>query len=77
MGEMTIKGLDEALLVELRAQPERHGIDPETCATDLLRQAIVQRRQDRAAVARAVLAAQQKKAETESVVFIREDRTRR
>jgi len=77
MGEMTIKGVDEAVLQELRSQAERHGIAPELYARDLLRQALSLRRGNRAAVAREVLATQPKPAETESVTFIREDRARR
>jgi plasmid stability protein len=76
MGEMTIKGLDEALLAELKTQADLHGVDPEVYAKDLLRQSIALRRGRRSAVAREVLASQPKKAETESIVFIREDRAR-
>lgn len=76
MGEMMIKGLDEALLRELKAQAELHGIDPEAYATDLLRQSVVLRRGNRSKVAREVLASQTKKADTDSVVFLREDRAR-
>jgi plasmid stability protein len=77
MGEMTIKGVDDAVLQELRSQAERHGIAPELYARDLLRQALSLRRGNRAAVAREVLATQPKPAEIESVAFIREDRARR
>ena len=77
MGEMTIKGLDEALLIELKSQAERHGVDPEAYAADLLRQSLALHRRDRSAVARSILATQRQKAETESVVFIREDRAGR
>ena len=76
MGEMTIKGLDEALVTEWKAQADLHGVDPEAYARDLLRQSIALRRGKRGAVAREVLAGQPKKAETDSVVFIREDRAR-
>jgi hypothetical protein len=50
---------------------------PELYARDLLRQALSLRRGDRGAMAREILAGQAKKAETESVAFIREDRARR
>ena len=77
MGEMTIKNLDETLLTELKAQADRRGVDPEAYAKDLLRQSIAVRRGKRSAAAREILASQPKKAETDSVVFIREDRARR
>lgn len=77
MGDMTIKGLDEALLTELKAQADLHGVDPESYAKDLLRQSVALRRGRRSAVAREVLASQPKKAETASIGFIREDRARR
>ena len=77
MGEMTIKGLDEALLAELKAQADLHGVDPDVYAKDLLRQSIALRRGKRSAVAREILASQSRTAETDSVVLIREDRNRR
>jgi hypothetical protein len=76
MGEMTIKGIDEALLNELKTQADRQGIEPEIYAKELLRQSVALRRQPRAKTARQILATQPKKAETESTVFIREDRAR-
>jgi plasmid stability protein len=77
MGEMTIKGIDEALLRELRSQADRQGIEPEVYAKELLRQSLALRRGSRAAKAREVLASQPKKAKTESTILIREDRARR
>jgi plasmid stability protein len=77
MGEMTITGVDDAVLQELRSQADHHGMAPELYARDLLRQALSLRRGDRGAMAREILAGQAKKAETESVAFIREDRARR
>lgn len=77
MGEMTIRGVDDAVLQELKSQADRHGVAPELYARDLLRQALSQRRQNRAAVAREVLATQPAPAEVESAAFIREDRQRR
>jgi plasmid stability protein len=74
MGEMTIKGVDDAVLQELRSQADLHGMAPEVYARDLLRQALSLRRGNRAAAARDILAGQAQKAETESVAFIREDR---
>jgi plasmid stability protein len=76
MGDMTIRGVDDAVLHELRSQADRHGMAPEAYARDLLRQALSLRRGNRAAAAREILASQAKPAETDSVVFIREDRAR-
>lgn len=76
MGEMTIEGIDAALLMELKAQARRHGVEPEAYASDLLRQSIALRRGNRATVAREIVASQPNEAGTESVVFIREDRRR-
>ncbi len=77
MGEMTIKGIDEALLRELKSQADRQGIEPEIYAKELLRQSLALRRGSRAAKAREILASQPKRAETESSIFIRDDRARR
>lgn len=86
MGDMTIRGIDEATLAVLRQEAERRGMDPADYAGLLLRQALPGRREDsiatrspadRAAVARHVLSRQPEPAKTESVVFIREDRARR
>ena len=77
MGEMTIKGIDEAVLRELKSQADRQGVEPETYARELLRQSLALRRGSRAATAREILASQPEKAETESTVFIREDRARK
>ena len=76
MGEMTIKGIDEALLKELKDQADHQGVAPETYAKELLRQSIALRRGSRAAMAREILASQPNKAETETTVVIREDRAR-
>ena len=76
MGEMTLRNLDEALLVELNETARRRGIGVENLAADLLRSGLRQHRQDRAAVARAILAAQPHAATTDSVDLIREDRER-
>src|SRR5215216_1893568 len=48
MGDMTIKGVDDAVLQELRSQADRHGMAPELYARDLLRQALTLRRGNRA-----------------------------
>lgn len=87
MGDMTIRGIDEATLTVLKEEAERRGMDPADYAGLLLRQALPSRpveerlatriRGDRAAVARDVLGRQREAAKTESVVFIREDRARR
>ena len=77
MGEMTIRGIDNVLLEELKLQARRQGIAPDAYAADLLRQSLALRRGTRGAVAREIRAKQLKKAETESVVFIREDRDAR
>ena len=77
MGDLTIRGIDDAVLQELKTQADLHGVPPELYANELLRQSLSLRRGNRAAVAREVLASQAKKAETDSVVFIREDRARR
>ena len=82
MGEMTIRGVDDATLALLRDEAERRGMDPAEYAGMLLRQSLPAAAGrgvsgDRAAVARRILATQPQPAKTESVVFIREDRARR
>jgi plasmid stability protein len=82
MGEMTIRGIDDGTLAALRHEAERRGMDPSDYAGILLREALPARADegrpgDRAAVARSILATQPEPAKTESVIFLREDRSRR
>lgn len=76
MGDVTIRGVEEAVLAELRLQADRRGLDHEAYAAELLRQSVAMRRHDRAAVARAILAAQPEVSTVNSVDLIREDRNR-
>jgi len=77
MGDMTIRGLEDRLLRELEQQASAQGLDPQDYAAELLRQSLASRRRSRSEVARRIVASQPTMAETESVVFIREDRDSR
>lgn len=76
MGEMTIRDIDDALLVELRDAAARVGVDAESLAVDLLKRGLLARRGSRAAGARAIQAAQPYPSPIDSVDLIREDRAR-
>ncbi len=77
MGNMTIKGLEEHLLREIEQQASARGLDPQDYADELLRKSLASRRRSLSEAARRIIASQPKMAETESVVFIREDRDSR
>lgn len=77
MGETRIRGLDEALLHEPRAQASLHGVDPEVYARGLPTQPAALLRVRRATMAKKILTSQPRKAKTESVVFIRDNRASR
>ena len=77
MGEMTIRNIDDALLVELSRAAERRGTDLETLARDLLNDALRGRRSGRADVARAIVGQQDRPSEIDSVDLLREDRESR
>jgi plasmid stability protein len=77
MGEMTIRNIDDALLVELREIAERQGTDVESFAADLIRRGLRARIGGRAAVAREIQAAQPTLLPVNSVDLIREDRAHR
>ena len=76
MGEMTIRNLEEALLVELGRMADLRGVEADVLAADLLRKALERTVRDRAAGARAILAAQPVPSPINSVDTIREDRWR-
>ncbi len=75
MGELRIQ-IDDAVLAELGREAEALGISLSDYARFALLRS-VRPKGDRAAVARRIIASQPRKAEVESVVFIREDRDRR
>ncbi len=77
MGDMTIRGLEDRLLREIEQHASAQGLDPHDYAAELLRQSLASRRRSRSEVARRIVASQPTMAETESVVFIREDRDSR
>ncbi|MGA0593605.1 hypothetical protein [Enterovirga sp. CN4-39] len=76
MGEMTIRNIDESLLLELRQAADRLGVDAESFAADLIRVGLRARSGNRAARARAIQAAQAHPSPINSVDLIREDRAR-
>jgi plasmid stability protein len=73
MGDMTIGGLDEATLTNLRSRAEEHGVTPESYAATLLRQALAPPG-DRLAVSRAMRAAQRGTSPISSVELVRQIR---
>ncbi len=76
MGEMTIRNVDDALLVELERLAEIRGIQADVLAAELLWKGLGQPMRDRAAGAKAILAAQPTRSPIDSVNTIREDRAR-
>ena len=76
MGEMTIRDIDEALLVELTEAAKRVGVDVETFAADLIRRGLQARAGSRSVVARSIQAAQPAPSPIDSVDLIRRDRAR-
>lgn len=77
MGEMTIRNIDEALMLTLTDIAARRGIDVEELAAALLKTALLDRKGRRAEGAMAILAAQSTYAARDSVELLREDRDRR
>lgn len=77
MGEMVIRDLDDAMIVELSEMAVRRGLSVEALAAELLRRALNPQTADRSAVARAIQAAQPRRSRLDSVELIREDRHRR
>ena len=76
MGEMTISGLDDALLSALRDKADALGLAPEILAAELLRKGLDRPLLDRARVARSIQVAQIRPSPLNSVDLIREDRDR-
>jgi plasmid stability protein len=72
MGDMTIRGLDDAVLTELRLRAERVGISPESYAADLIAQAVQVSILDRLPTARRMLAAQTEVSPLSSVELLRQ-----
>lgn len=58
MGDMTIHGLDDAVLTELRMRAERVGVTAESYVADLIAQAVRKPVLDRMPTARRILAKQ-------------------
>ena len=75
MGEMTIK-VDDALMGDLSALAAKRGLGLDDLAAQLLRSALRAEPAGRAAGARAILAAQPRLADHDSVDLLREDRAR-
>jgi plasmid stability protein len=80
MGDMTIRGIDDATIAALRREAERRGLEPAECAAELLREALPARGvraggvRDRSAVARRILASQPTCSPISSVDLLREMR---
>jgi plasmid stability protein len=73
MGDMTIRGLDDAVLSTLRVRAAEHGTTPEAYAATLLERALAQP-VDRLAFSRAVRAAQRDVSPISSVELLRQIR---
>ena len=67
MGEMRIRGLDDALLAELERAATPHGLVAEEMAARLIREGLSMRPSPRSAAARAIIDAQPRTATHDSV----------
>ena len=79
MGEMILRNLDDALLIELHRMAKLRGVEAEELAANLLREHIAPPpapRRDRAAEAHAIQALQPRPSPFDSTKLIREDRDR-
>ena len=77
MGEMILRNLDDALLVELQEHAQRRGVSADVLAVDLLRLGLRGPKRDRAAEARAIQALQRPRPDLDSAQLIRRDRDER
>ncbi len=74
MGDMTIHGLDDAVLTALRLKAERVGVTPEVYAADLIAQAVQTSVLDRLPTARRMLEKQTEVSPISSVELLRQIR---